>query len=160
MGPMTFGKREEQIFLGREISKTQDYSEETALRIDKEIKRFVMDNYDRAREVLTEHKDALLKIADELLAREVLDADQVTRLAKGLALEEPLPRRRRRRPQPATRRSANSRNVRAWCRRSRIQCTGQGQRARTLRPSSFRVPFDLCPLPFALSPPPLHVLSP
>jgi cell division protease FtsH len=91
LGPMTFGKREEQIFLGREIAKTQDYSEETALRIDKEITRFVMDNYDRARAVLTEHKDALLKIADELLLREVLDADQVNRLAKGLALVEPVP---------------------------------------------------------------------
>jgi cell division protease FtsH len=88
---MTFGKREEQIFLGREIAKTQDYSEDTALLIDKEIKRFVMDNYDRARKTLTEHKTALIAIADELLAREVLDADQVTRLAKGLALEEPLP---------------------------------------------------------------------
>ncbi len=91
MGPMTFGKREEAIFLGREIAKTQDYSEETALRIDKEITHFVMENYDRARAVLTEHKDALLKIADELLLREVLDADQVTRLAKGMALEEPVP---------------------------------------------------------------------
>src|SRR4030095_7167866 len=65
MGPMTFGKREEQIFLGREIAKTLDYSEETALRIDKEVKRFVMDNYDRARKVLTEHKTALIAIADE-----------------------------------------------------------------------------------------------
>jgi cell division protease FtsH len=91
LGPMTFGKREEQIFLGREISKTQDYSEDTALRIDQEVKRFVMDNYERARTVLTEHKPALLAIADELLAREVLDADQVTRLAKGMALVEPLP---------------------------------------------------------------------
>ena len=91
MGPMTFGKREEQIFLGREISKTQDYSEDTALRIDQEVKRFVMDAYERARTVLTEHKTTLIAIADELLAREVLDADQVTRLAKGLRLEEPLP---------------------------------------------------------------------
>jgi cell division protease FtsH len=91
MGPMTFGKREEQIFLGREIAKTQDYSEETALRIDQEVKRFVMDNYERAKTLLIEHKAALTKIADELLAREVLDADQVTRLAKGLPLEEPAP---------------------------------------------------------------------
>ena len=50
MGPLTFGKREEQIFLGREISKAQDYSEDTAVRIDQEVKKFVMDNYDaRAR---------------------------------------------------------------------------------------------------------------
>jgi cell division protease FtsH len=91
LGPMTYGKREEQIFLGREIAKTQDYSEDTALRIDQEAKRFVMENYDRARAVLTEHKEALLKIADELLAREVLDAEQVTRLSKGEPLDEFVP---------------------------------------------------------------------
>jgi cell division protease FtsH len=91
MGPMTFGKREEQIFLGREISKTQDYSEDTALRIDQEVKRFVMENYERARALLTTHKDTLVKIADELLAREVLDADQIRRLAAGLPLEEHVP---------------------------------------------------------------------
>jgi cell division protease FtsH len=91
LGPLTFGKREEQIFLGREISKTQDYSEETAVKIDTEVKRFVMDNYERAHQVLTDHKDALLRIADELLAREVLDAEQVKRLAQGLPLVEPLP---------------------------------------------------------------------
>ena len=49
MGPLTFGKKEEQIFLGREISKAQDYSEDTAIRIDQEVKQFVMDNYERAR---------------------------------------------------------------------------------------------------------------
>ncbi len=92
MGPLTFGKKEEQIFLGREISKAQDYSEDTALRIDQEVKRFVMDNYERARKVLTENKATLLRIADELLAREVLDADQVLRIVKGLPLAElPVP---------------------------------------------------------------------
>src|SRR6185503_12720857 len=64
MGPLTFGKREEQIFLGREISKTQDYSEETAVRIDQETKRFITENYNRAHAVLSEHKAELLKIAD------------------------------------------------------------------------------------------------
>jgi cell division protease FtsH len=88
MGPLTFGKREEQIFLGREIQKTQDYSEDTAVRIDKEVKRLVMNNYERARTLLTSHKDTLLKIADELLAREVLDADQVKRLAQGLPIDD------------------------------------------------------------------------
>ena len=56
MGPLTFGKKEEQIFLGREIAQHQDYSEDTALRIDQEVKRFVTDNYERARTVLTEHQ--------------------------------------------------------------------------------------------------------
>jgi len=88
LGPLTFGKREEQIFLGREIAKTQDYSEETAVHIDQETKRIVMDNYARAQAALSQMKPVLLKIADELLAREVLDADQVARLAKGLPLED------------------------------------------------------------------------
>ena len=91
MGPLTFGKREEQIFLGREIAKTQDYSEETAVGIDQEVKKLVMDNYERARKILVEQKPVLLKIADELLAREVLDADQVKRLAQGLPIDDPRP---------------------------------------------------------------------
>jgi cell division protease FtsH len=92
MGPLTFGKKEEQIFLGRELSKPQDYSEDTAIRIDHEVKRFVMENYERARDVLTTQKTVLQRIADELLAREVLDADQVLQLAKGLPLEDrPVP---------------------------------------------------------------------
>jgi cell division protease FtsH len=89
MGPLTFGKKEEQIFLGREIAQHQDYSEDTALKIDAEVKRFVMDSYSRATQVLTEHKKALLDIADALLAREVLDADQVRKLARGEALDPP-----------------------------------------------------------------------
>jgi len=91
MGPLTFGKKEEQIFLGREIAQHQDYSEDTALKIDQEVKRFVTDNYQRAHRLLTESKDTLVKIADALLAREVLDAEQVKRLAAGHALEESQP---------------------------------------------------------------------
>jgi cell division protease FtsH len=91
MGPLTFGKKDEQIFLGREISRAQDYSEDTAIRIDHEVKRLVMTNYDRAREILTANKAVIEKIADELLAREVLDADQVLRLVKGLPLQEAVP---------------------------------------------------------------------
>jgi cell division protease FtsH len=89
LGPLTFGKREEQIFLGREIAKTQDYSEETAVSIDQEVTKLVRDNYERARTILVDHKPVLLKIADELLAREVLDADQVKRLAQGLPIDDP-----------------------------------------------------------------------
>jgi cell division protease FtsH len=87
MGPLTFGKKEEQIFLGREIAQHQDYSEDTALRIDQEVKRFVMDNYQRANTLLKEHETVLTTIADALLAREVLDAEQVTRLAAGEPLD-------------------------------------------------------------------------
>ena len=91
LGPLTFGKKEEQIFLGREIAQHQDYSEDTALRIDQEVKKFVTDNYTRAQNVLLEHKQKLLDMADALLARETLDADQVRRIAAGLALDEFVP---------------------------------------------------------------------
>jgi len=91
MGPLTFGKKEEQIFLGREISQHQDYSEDTAHRIDQEVKRFVTDNYAKATTILSESKKELLAMADALLARETLDAEQVTRLAAGLPLDELTP---------------------------------------------------------------------
>jgi cell division protease FtsH len=91
LGPLTFGKKEEQIFLGREIAQHQDYSEDTAVRIDQEVKRLVTINYQRAQEALTGHKDELVKIGEALLTHEVLDADQVRRLAAGLPLEESKP---------------------------------------------------------------------
>src|SRR5260221_7188800 len=91
MGPLTFGKKEEQIFLGREIAQHQDYSEDTALKIDHEVKRFVTYNYQRSHELLSESKDTLVKIADALLSREVLDAEQVRRLAAGQPLDAPQP---------------------------------------------------------------------
>ena len=91
MGPLTFGKKEEQIFLGREIAQHQDYSEDTALKIDHEVKRFVTANYDRARQLLSEHKSVLFEMANALLAREVLDGEQVRRLAAGLPLDAPRP---------------------------------------------------------------------
>jgi cell division protease FtsH len=89
MGPLTFGKKEEQIFLGREIAQHQDYSEDTALRIDQEVKRFVTDNYARAQAILSEHRQALLDMADALLARETLDAEQVKRISAGLPMDDP-----------------------------------------------------------------------
>jgi cell division protease FtsH len=91
MGPLTFGKKEEQIFLGREISQHQDYSENTALQIDQEVKRIVTQNYERSHRLLTEHKERLVQMSEALLMHESLDAEQVRRLASGLALEEPKP---------------------------------------------------------------------
>jgi cell division protease FtsH len=83
MGPLTFGKKEEQIFLGREIAQHQDYSEDTAVKIDQEVRRLVSECYERAKAILIEHKDALLRMADELLTREVLDGEQVKRIVAG-----------------------------------------------------------------------------
>ena len=90
VGPLTFGRKDEQIFLGRDFAQHKNYSEETAMRIDQEIKRIVTDNYDRARSVLEERKDALLRIAEELLTREVLSGEQVTQIISGLPLEAPV----------------------------------------------------------------------
>jgi cell division protease FtsH len=86
MGPLTFGKKEEQIFLGREIAQHQDYSEDTAVKIDGEVRQIVQENYERAQDLLRHHKEALLKIADELLTREVLDGAQVKAIVQGEAL--------------------------------------------------------------------------
>ena len=91
LGPLTFGKKEEQIFLGRDISQNQDYSEGTALQIDKEVKNIILTNYTRAQAILSEKKQHLLEIADALLVRETLDAEQVTRLVSGQALDDPEP---------------------------------------------------------------------
>jgi cell division protease FtsH len=88
LGPLTFGRQEEQIFLGREISQHRDYSEETAEAIDSQVRKFVMDGYERARQILTEHKDALTRIAEALLERESLDATEVQMLIDGEPLKE------------------------------------------------------------------------
>ena len=87
IGPLALGKKEEQVFLGRDLSQRADYSPDTASRIDQEMKAIVTRNYERARELLGTHKWALTRIAEELLIREVLDAEQVNRIAKGLPLE-------------------------------------------------------------------------
>lgn len=88
IGPLTFGKKEEQIFLGRDIAQHQDYSEQTAICIDEEIKRVVMDNYKRSRSILEENRAILVQMAEELLIREVLDGEQVKRIVSGLPLDE------------------------------------------------------------------------
>jgi cell division protease FtsH len=89
MGPLTFGKKEEQIFLGREIAQHQDYSEDTAIKIDQEVRLIVSQNYDRARDALTARKEALLRVADELLSREVLDGEQVKKVVAGESIATP-----------------------------------------------------------------------
>jgi cell division protease FtsH len=77
MGPLTYGKKDEQIFLGREFATHKDYSEETAQRIDREITKIVSDGYARAKQLLTDHMDALHKIAEELIEKEVLNAAEL-----------------------------------------------------------------------------------
>ncbi len=74
MGPLSYGKKEEQIFLGREFATHKDYSEETAQKIDKEVARIVMTSYESAKQILSDRMDILNKIATELLEKEVLNA--------------------------------------------------------------------------------------
>jgi cell division protease FtsH len=80
MGPLTFGKREEAIFLGKEFARHQDYSEATAVQIDEEIRRFVLAAWTAARTVLEDHRAALDGIASALLEHEVLDGEDIYRL--------------------------------------------------------------------------------
>jgi cell division protease FtsH len=87
LGPLTFGKREEQIFLGREIAQHRDYSEDTAIRIDQEIKRFVTEGYTKAKKILDENREILCRIAENLLEREVLDANEVKMIIQNIPLE-------------------------------------------------------------------------
>jgi cell division protease FtsH len=93
LGPLTFGKKEEQIFLGREIAQHRDYSEATAIQIDEEVRKMVSAGYERAKTVLTENRETLEKIARALIEREVLDAAEIKMLVDGQDLPplKPLP---------------------------------------------------------------------
>ncbi|MFQ5596801.1 MAG: ATP-dependent zinc metalloprotease FtsH [Nitrospiria bacterium] len=82
MGPLTFGKKEQEIFLGREISQHRDYSETTAIEIDREVKRLIVENYDRAKKLITENMKALKALAEALLEKETLDAPEIERIVQ------------------------------------------------------------------------------
>ncbi len=89
LGPLAFGKREEQIFLGREITRSRDYSERTAGRIDDEVKRIVEEGYERAQEILAEHQHLLNNIAEALLEHESLTSDQIDAVFDGRPIPDP-----------------------------------------------------------------------
>jgi len=80
LGPLTFGKKEEHIFLGKEMAQRRDFSEDTAVDIDNEIKTIVMDNYRRAKELIESKIGALHRVATALLEKEALDAPEIDRL--------------------------------------------------------------------------------
>ena len=82
LGPMTFGKKEEQIFLGRDITQQQDYSESTAVEIDGEVRRIVTECYQRARGLLKSNLELLHKVAQKLLEKEVLDGSEIDALMR------------------------------------------------------------------------------
>ena len=80
MGPLTFGKKEEQIFLGREIAQHRDFSEETARQIDSEVRSLVDEAYKASWEILNTHQDVMHRLAVALLERETLDANEIRML--------------------------------------------------------------------------------
>jgi cell division protease FtsH len=98
LGPLTYGKKEEAIFLGREFNRHQDYSEATALKIDAEIKRIVTEQYQRAQKILLEKRDVLERVADALLEHEVLDGDQLREIIAGGRVSPRPPRQAREAP--------------------------------------------------------------
>jgi cell division protease FtsH len=91
LGPLTFGKKEEQIFLGREIAQHRDYSEATAVKIDEEVRRMIGQGYDTAKAILSGNREALIRIALALLDREVLDANEIKLIIEGKELPKIIP---------------------------------------------------------------------
>jgi cell division protease FtsH len=91
LGPLTFGRKEEAIFLGREIAQHRDYSEDTAIKIDVEVRGIVNMGYSRARQILETNSEALERVARALLDREVLDAVELKMLMEGKTLPDKIP---------------------------------------------------------------------
>jgi cell division protease FtsH len=108
LGPLSFGKQEEHIFLGREIAQHRDYSEETAQRIDAEVNRLVMEGHRKATTLVGAHMDALKALSELLLEKETVEAAEVIEicreaiLAEGLEVPDPGAAPRFTDPQPAS----------------------------------------------------------
>jgi cell division protease FtsH len=90
LGPMSYGAKEEEIFLGREIQKHRDYSEKTAIEIDDEIRAIISQSMNRAEKILQDNIELLHKLSNELLEREILDSGEIEKIIKGEDLP-PLP---------------------------------------------------------------------
>jgi cell division protease FtsH len=91
MGPLTFGKKEGEPFLGREMAGGKDYSEATAIDIDKEVRELVTYNYDRAKKILNENLDSLKRMADALMEYETIDTADIDLIMDGKPLTKPKP---------------------------------------------------------------------
>ncbi|MDD3631754.1 MAG: ATP-dependent zinc metalloprotease FtsH [Atribacterota bacterium] len=86
LGPMTLGRKEQQVFLGRDIAENRNYSEEVAFQIDKEVEKIIESAYNRAKELLVKNKSKLKKIAKNLLEKETLEGAELDNLLKGVKL--------------------------------------------------------------------------
>ena len=111
LGPMTFGKKNEEVFLGRDFQSTRDFSEVTARMIDEEISRIVRDSQRLADEILRKNIEILQRIAKELLKYETIDSDDLKLILKGQKLTRPLNENKRPRKNSSNRRyNSNKRN--------------------------------------------------
>ena len=88
LGPLSYGKNQQEIFLGRDLATQRDFSEDTAIKIDQEVKKFVTTGYQRAKDILNTHRDVMARIAEALLERESLDAVEMKLLIEGKPLPE------------------------------------------------------------------------
>lgn len=93
MGPQAYGAKEEEIFLGREITRTKNYSEATAMAIDEEVKKIIQVGMQRSERILTENIDILHRLALALLEREILDGDEIDKVIRGEILPPPAPKK-------------------------------------------------------------------
>ena len=83
LGPLAYGQRDEEIFLGKQITRHKNYSEETAIAIDDEIKKIVTNGMQRAEKILVDNMDTLHRLASALLEREILDAVEIDAIIRG-----------------------------------------------------------------------------
>jgi cell division protease FtsH len=90
LGPLSFGKRDELVFLGREIGEQRNYSDEVAKTIDEEVRAIIDKAYERASEVLTVHRDKLIALAEKLVAEETVDAEGFESLFSDMPPKEEL----------------------------------------------------------------------
>ncbi|MCG5055783.1 MAG: ATP-dependent zinc metalloprotease FtsH [Myxococcales bacterium] len=89
LGPLHFGHREEMVFLGRDFNEQRDYSEQTAIEIDAEVRRIVTENYNRAKQIVGEHVEKLKRLAEALLEYETLDGQDIDLVFLGQPLGRP-----------------------------------------------------------------------
>jgi len=101
LGPLTFGERDDLIFLGRELAVNKNFSERTSERIDDEVKKIVLRNYGRTQELIEKNKDKLVKIAEALLEKEVLTSEEINKIVDGKPKVQAPPRADAPLPAPA-----------------------------------------------------------
>ncbi len=86
LGHLAYGAKEEEIFLGREITRSKNYSEQTSVAIDEEVKKIIMKGMERAEHILRDNSDALHRLAAALLEREILDGEEIDKVIRGETL--------------------------------------------------------------------------